>query len=191
MCCRSPSQKQHHPDNLRFDIPPHAPKNSLGVSRAAVGPAAVAAAARASSIPRRWQHRLRPRNWMCERSHNLVPATTRRDIVQAAGASIAAAAAVLADPSQASAATATSAPMTSSGGVVTESGKLYRRLFICRFRRVAQVCATLFAVIVPALAACHTTRCWRVWSAFELEKKRNTTHPSFSGRPPWLQTSNT
>ncbi|CAM9356947.1 unnamed protein product [Scytosiphon promiscuus] len=94
-------------------------------STRAVGPASAAAVgAAAASIPRRWQHRLRPRNWMCEGSNNVVPATTRRDMVQVAGASIAAAATVgLADPSTAGAATAIAAPMTISGGVVTESDR--------------------------------------------------------------------
>lgn len=70
---------------------------------------------------RRAQHRARPRNWMCEGS--TPQAATRRDLVQVAGAAIAAASTLsIADLNDV--AVAAAVPTTRSAGAVTETGEM-------------------------------------------------------------------
>lgn len=70
---------------------------------------------------RRAQHRARPRSWMCE-GGSTPQAATRRDLVQVAGAAIAAASTLsIADLNDV--AVAAAVPTTRSAGVVTETGE--------------------------------------------------------------------
>ena len=70
---------------------------------------------------RKAQHRVRPRSWMCEGS--TPQAATRTDLVQVAGAAIAAASTLsIADLNDV--AVAAALPTTRSAGAVTETGEM-------------------------------------------------------------------
>lgn len=108
------------------------------------GPAG--AAASFSSVRMTQQHRARPRNWMCD---STTPAATRRDLVQVAGAAIAAASTLsIADLNDV--AVAAAVPTTRSAGAVTESGEVH-----------------LFA---SSLAVDYSSRLWRRFSCVTLRR---------------------